>query len=65
MPTLKLKVTHTHAGVAYPAGHVIDVDEHTARWLIEHQIGEPASQHPEPAPDAPDASVKTTKTIKE
>ena len=65
MPKLKLKVTHTHAGVAYPAGHVIDVDEHTARWLTDHQIGEPASHRTEPAPDAPDASVKSAKTLKE
>lgn len=65
MPKLKLKVTHTHAGVAYPAGHVLDVDEPTARWLTDHQIGEPASHRPEPAPDAPDASVKTVKTLKE
>ena len=65
MPKLKLKVTHTHAGVAYPAGHVIDVDDHTARWLTDHQIGEPASHRPESAPDAADASVKTAKTPKE
>ncbi len=45
--------------------HVIDVDEHTARWLTDHQIGEPASHRPEPAPDAPDASVKSAKTLKE
>ena len=38
MPKLKLKVTHTHAGVAYPAGHVIDVDDHSARWLAYHII---------------------------
>jgi hypothetical protein len=65
MPKLKLKVTHTHAGVAYPAGHVIDVDDHTARWLIDHSIAELATNRPEPAADAPDASVKTAKTIKE
>ena len=65
MPKLKLKVTHTHAGVAYPAGHVIDVDEHTARWLTDHSIAEPATNRPEPAPDAADASVKTAKTPKE
>lgn len=41
MPKLKLKVTHTHAGVAYPAGHVIEVEEHAARWLIERGIGVP------------------------
>ncbi len=39
MPKLRLKVTHTHAGVAYPSGHVIEVDDHTARWLIDQQIG--------------------------
>ena len=44
MPKLKLKVTHTHAGVAYPAGHVIDVDDHTARWLADHSIAEPAAR---------------------
>ena len=43
MPRLRLKVTHTHAGVAYPPGHVIDVDDHTARWLTERDIGTPAS----------------------
>jgi hypothetical protein len=65
MPKLKLKVTHTHAGVAYPAGHVLDVDEHTARWLTDHQIGEPASHRPKPAPDATNASVKSAKIHKE
>lgn len=65
MPKLKLLITHTHAGVAYPAGHVLDVDEHTARWLIDHRIGEPATQRSEPAPDALDASVKIAKPTKE
>lgn len=65
MPKLKLKVTHTHAGVAYPAGHILDVDEHTARWLSDHRIAEPTPNRPEPAPDVPDASVKGLKTAKE
>jgi hypothetical protein len=65
MPKLKLLVTHTHAGVAYPAGHVLDVDEHTARWLIDHRIGESATHRPDPTPDAPDASAKFAKTPKE
>ena len=65
MPKLKLKVTHTHAGVAYPAGHVIEVDDRTARWLTDHEIAEPATNRAEPVPDAPDASVKTAKTLKE
>ncbi len=64
MPRIELKVTHTHAGVAYTAGHVIDVDEHTARWLIDHKIGELVHRH-EPVSAAADAPVKKTKTIKE
>ncbi|MEW6415826.1 MAG: hypothetical protein AB1482_11285 [Pseudomonadota bacterium] len=65
MPKLKLKVTHTHAGVAYPAGHVIDVDEHAARWLIDQRIAEPVTHRPELASDAPDATAKAVKTTKE
>ena len=42
MPTLRLKLAHTHAGVVYPPGHVIDVDEHAARWLTQHDIATPA-----------------------
>ena len=51
MPKLRLKVTHTHGGVAYPPGYVIDVDDHTARWLTERDIGTPASSDPLPAAD--------------
>ena len=65
MPKLRLKVTHTHAGVAYPAGHVIDVDEHAARWLIERDIGTPASRDPLPAvPNAPAPSPRTPSQAK-
>jgi len=39
MPKIKLNVTHTHAGVVYPAGHVIDVNAHTARWIINKGVG--------------------------
>lgn len=46
MPKIELKVTHTHAGTVYPAGHVIEVDEHTARWLIDHRVGEPVTTSP-------------------
>jgi hypothetical protein len=63
MPKLRLKLTHTHAGVAYPAGHLIEVDEHTARWLTERAIGIPvlgtvvsneaAPAVPSPAPRLP------------
>ena len=68
MPRLRLKVTHTHAGVAYPPGHVIDVDEHTARWLTERDIGTSASSDSvqavesiEPVEPAKTRSAKTPK----
>lgn len=51
MPKIELKVTHTHAGVVYPAGHVIDVDEHAARWIIERGIGVPVVMTNQPASD--------------
>lgn len=60
MPKLRLKVTHTHAGVAYPPGHVIDVDDHTARWLIERDIGVPANSDVLPVPEAPVARTPRT-----
>lgn len=66
MPKLRLKVTHTHGGVAYPPGHVIDVDDHTARWLTERDIGTPASSEPEPATEPVEpAKPRTSKTPKE
>ena len=69
MPKLRLKVTHTHAGVAYPPGHVIDVDDHTARWLTERDIGTPACSGPVPAAESNDtvepAKPRYAKTPKE
>ena len=65
MPTLRLKVTHTHAGVAYPAGHDLDVDEHTARWLIAHQVAEAATDRLESAPITTDVPAKAAKVRKE
>ena len=74
MPKLRLKVTHTHGGVAYSPGHVIDVDNHTARWLIDQYIGEididtPASSDPVPATDPVEPQkpsiTRTAKTPKE
>ena len=65
MPKLRLKVTHTHGGVAYPPGHVIDVDDHTARWLSDQKIGErdigtPANSDVMPVPEA--ATARTPRT---
>ena len=71
MPKLRLKVTHTHGGVAYPPGHVIDVDDHTARWLIDQKIGEraieptgtPANSDLPPVPEAPAARTPRTPPV--
>lgn len=42
--TIKIKLLqpHTDAGVEYPAGAVITVDEPTAEWLVSNKIGEAA-----------------------
>ena len=42
MPQIELRKIHTHAGVEQGAGSVIDVDELTAQWLIEHGVGQAA-----------------------
>ncbi len=77
MPKLRLKVTHTHGGVAYPPGHVIDVDDHNARWLIDQKIGEraigtpgtsgtpgtPAISDVLPVPEAPAARTPRTHPV--
>ena len=41
MHRIELLTTHTHANEVHFAGHVIDVDEITARWLIEKGVGKP------------------------
>jgi hypothetical protein len=38
---------HTDAGADYAPGGLLDVDEPTAQWLIEHGVAEAASE-PEP-----------------
>ena len=69
MPKLRLKVTHTHGGVAYPPDHIIEMDEHTARWLIERDIGTPASGDRLPVTDPAEprkpSPTRTAKTHKE
>jgi len=42
---IRLKVTHTHAGVVYAAGQTLLVDAHSARWLIEQRIGDHVVDH--------------------
>ena len=43
MPQIELLKIHTHAGVELGAGSVINVDELTAQWLIEHGVGQAAA----------------------
>ena len=43
MPQIELLKIHTHAGGEQRAGSVIDVDELTAQWLIEHGVGQAAA----------------------
>ena len=43
MPQIELLKIHTHAGVEHGAATVIDVDDSTANWLIEHGVGQSAA----------------------
>ena len=43
MPQIELLKRHTHAGVELGPSSVIDVDELTAHWLIEHGVGQAAA----------------------
>jgi hypothetical protein len=73
MPKLRLNVTHTHAGIAYPAGSLIEVDAHNARWLIDRNLAELARPDAEPTAPEPvpavvpsaQTSPRQTKSIKE
>lgn len=59
MPATKLRLlqAHTHAGQRYAAGHVIEVEESTAAWLLEHRVAEPVAgrgaRSERPGADAP------------
>ncbi len=52
---IELIKPHTHAGVLYAAGGRIDVDEATARWLIERGVAKPTE-----APDEPGVKPQPT-----
>lgn len=63
MPALQLTAPHTHAGVRYPAGHVLDVDARTARWLLDQRIVVPLDSPAEPPSPATSAPARPTKTL--
>lgn len=50
---MKIELTgpHTHQGKALSAGAVIDVDESTGRWLIEHGPAKTAGSARKAKPD--------------
>ena len=65
MPQIELLKNHTHASVEQGAGAVIDVDDSTAHWLIEHGVGQATtsseprrSRHNEAIPVSPITSNK-------
>lgn len=37
---VKLLKTHCHAGKLYLAGDILEVEPHTAHWLVEHGVAE-------------------------
>lgn len=39
MVKFKLEKLHTHCGKQYNAGDTIEVDEATAKWMIEQGVG--------------------------
>ncbi|BCB28166.1 hypothetical protein SKTS_30520 [Sulfurimicrobium lacus] len=65
MSQIELLKIHTHAGVEHDVGTIIDVDDGTANWLIEHGVGQAAtsaeprrSRHNEATPASPIPSTK-------
>lgn len=51
---IELLKPHVHAGIAYPAGSVIALDEDLAKWLLDTGIARafatPATVQPTPKP---------------
>lgn len=49
--TLELLKPHTHAGVLHAPGTHLELDEATARWLIEHGVAQPAPPEADSKPN--------------
>ncbi|SFM13074.1 DUF7210 family protein [Nitrosomonas communis] len=72
MYRIKLLKTHTHEGQVHFAGHVLEVDEMTASWLIKHNVGKvadeiassPSEEQASSSVEAP-AKTKPNRKIKE
>lgn len=68
MYRIELLKTHTHASEVHFSGSIIEVDETTATWLIEHGVGKSAdapinTTSGEPATAT--AKTKSNRKIKE
>lgn len=62
--TLELIKPHTHAGVRYAPGVHLDVDEVTARWLIDHAVAKEVAQEVRPELAVTDAAPKLATPVR-
>lgn len=62
--TVELIKTHTHAGVRYAPGAHLDVDEATARWLIDHAVATKVAQEVSPEVAVADVVPKLATAVR-
>ena len=62
--TLELIKPHTHAGVRYAPGVHLDVDEATARWLIDHAVATKVAQEVSPEVAVTDVAPKLATAVR-
>lgn len=66
MYRIALLKTHTHAGQVHFPGHLLEVDEMTANWLIQHGVGQAAGEAANTAVNEPAApKTKPNRKVKE
>lgn len=66
MYRIKLLKTHTHEGQVHFPGQVLEVDELTASWLIQHGVGKVAEETTSTAAVEPAApKTKPNRKVKE
>lgn len=70
MYRIELLKTHTHASEVHFSGSIIEVDETTASWLIQHGVGKSANEIANPssedlASSNMDVPAKTNRKVKE
>lgn len=45
---VKLTQTHTHEGVEYPPGTVLEIDDDLVQWLVDQGRGQRTNESPSP-----------------